>query len=154
MSDGDSSGSKYKNGSKLLMIGIPVITAIFAAFGSVYVVGQRTGKVNEVVTWKAEIAPRIEKMDAQGTLSFTHFKEQYDRVQDNQFKQLEELSRARYALEEKISHMNDADKAISGFDARLKKMEDEFSHFDVLEVEHRRLTKDFEQLKEEQRRKP
>jgi hypothetical protein len=147
-------GEKPKNGSKLLMIGIPVLTAVFAVLGTVYVVGQRTGKMNEVVAWKTDIAPRIERMDRQGSISFENFKTQYEKEQAKQYEQLEELSKARYAMEQKLGHLGDAEKAITGFDARLKRMEDEFSHFDVLEVEHRRLTKDFEQLKEDQRKKP
>jgi hypothetical protein len=145
---------KTKNGSKWLIVGLPLISAFFAVIGTVYVVGQRTANVTEVVKWKAEIAPRIERMDRQGSISFENFRAQYEKEQAKQYEQLEELSKARYSMEQKLTHLGDAEKAITGFDARLKRMEDEFSHFDVLEVEHRRLTKDFEQLKEEQRKKP
>jgi hypothetical protein len=144
----------HKNGSKLLSIGLPIAVAAASVLGFIYAVGQRTGKVSEVVKWKEETVPIIARMDRDGTISFTHFKTQYDKVQEQQFNQLEELSRARYSMEQKLAHVDDAAKAIAGFDVRLKKLEDEFSHFDVLEVEHRRLTKDFEQLKDEQRRKP
>jgi septal ring factor EnvC (AmiA/AmiB activator) len=50
---------------------------------------------------------------------------------------------------EKMGHQLDTNtKTLAGFEARIKRIEDETSHFDVLETEHRRLTKDVEALKD------
>jgi hypothetical protein len=49
-----------------------------------YVVGQRTGKVGELVDWKTETVPRLERMDSKGTLSFEGFHDEYLRTQARQ----------------------------------------------------------------------
>lgn len=66
-----------------------------------YVVGQRTGKVAELVDWKAETAPRIERMDGQGTLSFKLFHEEYLRTQNRQEETLKELDKRLREVEKK-----------------------------------------------------
>jgi hypothetical protein len=71
------------------------LSAIFAA----YIVGQRTGKVLDIEKWRNETAPRIERIDAQGTLSFQHWRTGYEAEQAKQYKRLEKL-------EEEASHLD------------------------------------------------
>ena len=74
---------------------IALFTSVLSFFAAVvfgaYVLGQRTGKVGELVIWKNETAPRIERMDAKGTLSFELFHEEYLRTQERQEKRLDKL---------------------------------------------------------------
>ncbi len=55
-----------------------VLSIVFAA----YIVGQRTGKVLDIEKWRSEIAPKIERMDSVGTLSFEHWKTAHDKESD------------------------------------------------------------------------
>jgi hypothetical protein len=74
-----------------------VVGVVFAA----YVLGQRTGKVLDLTEWKSETAPRIERMDGQGTLSFKLFHEEYLRTQERQERKLDDLDRRVRELERK-----------------------------------------------------
>lgn len=74
-----------------------VIGVIIAAF----TVGTARQKVREISMWKDETAPRIERMDAKGTLSFAHFHEEYLRTQARQEKKIEELDREVRELQRK-----------------------------------------------------
>ena len=69
---------------KWVAIGLPILIAVVGVLGFFYGVGQRTNKIAEVVDWKAETAPRIERMDAKGTTSFKLFHEEYLRTQERQ----------------------------------------------------------------------
>jgi len=66
-----------------------VIGVIIAAF----TVGTARQKVREISIWKDETAPRIERMDATGTLSFAHFHAEYLRTQTRQEEKLKELEK-------------------------------------------------------------
>ena len=77
----DSSNNKS---SRWVVIGIPVLSFVFTIIWVVYGIGQRTSKIVEVVDWKAETAPRIERMEAKGTNSFEIFHEEYLRTQTRQ----------------------------------------------------------------------
>ena len=79
--------------TKWLAIIIPILSATFAVIGFIYYIGQRGSKIAEVVEWKKEMAPRIERMDAQGTLSFSLFHTQYDKEQAQQYEILKELQK-------------------------------------------------------------
>lgn len=82
------------NGSrKWVAILLPICAAAFAILGTVYAIGQRTNKIVEVVDWKHDTAPRIERMDAKGTNSFEIFHDEYLRTQQRQFDQLEKLEK-------------------------------------------------------------
>lgn len=67
--------------------------AIIGILGFVYAIGQRTNKIVEVVDWKHETAPRIERMDAKGTNSFEIFHEDYLRQQNRQDAERAELKK-------------------------------------------------------------
>ena len=71
------------------------LSAIFAA----YIVGQRTGKILQIEAWQKETAPRIERMDREGTVSFGFFKSTYEDEQSKQYKRLEELEKQSRHIE-------------------------------------------------------
>ncbi len=77
--------------TKWLAISLPILAAIVAVLGFIYAVGQRTSKIIEVVEWKNDTAPRIERMDANGTTSFKLFHEEYLRTQARQEAKLIDL---------------------------------------------------------------
>jgi hypothetical protein len=79
--------------TKWVTIGLPILIAVFSVAGFIYVVGQRTNKIVEVVDWKAETAPRIERMDSKGTLSFEIFHDEYLRTQSRQEEWLKKVER-------------------------------------------------------------
>jgi hypothetical protein len=81
---------------------------VAAVLGFMYTIGQRTSKINEVVIWKNETAPRIEKMDMQGSVSFLHFHTQYEKEQQQQYDRLKELEkdmRQQDVMKQKIEAM-------------------------------------------------
>lgn len=90
---------EHRNGNgrtKWIAIGLPLIAAIMAVLGFMYGIGQRGGKITEVVDWKNETAPRIERMDSKGTVSFELFHIQYDKEQAQQYERIKELEKAIY----------------------------------------------------------
>ena len=72
-----------------------VVGAVFAAF----VLGRNAQKINDVVHWKTEIAPRIERMDSTGTISFDLFHKEYLRTQARQESELKELEKEMKQIE-------------------------------------------------------
>lgn len=73
-------------------IGKQVISFVVGIVVAAFILGRNSQRINDVVTWKAQIAPIIERMDSKGTLSFAHFKESYDKDQhrtDDHLKELE-----------------------------------------------------------------
>jgi len=97
--------------AKWFAIGIPLLAAITAVLGFFYGIGQRGGKITEVVDWKQETAPRIERMDSQGTTSFKLFHDEYLRTQARQEAKLIDL-------EQQIR-----DKQLEDLRARLQTLE-------------------------------
>jgi hypothetical protein len=77
--------------TKWVAISLPILAAVAGILGFFYGVGQRTNKIAEVVDWKTETAPRIERMDSQGTTSFKLFHEEYLRTQARQEATMEKL---------------------------------------------------------------
>jgi hypothetical protein len=84
---------KGSNGKAWLAVGIPIMAAATAVLGFMYGIGQRGGKITEVVDWKNETAPRIERMDSKGTVSFELFHIQYDKEQAQQYERIKELEK-------------------------------------------------------------
>jgi hypothetical protein len=84
------------------------LSAIFAA----YIVGQRTGKVLEIDSWKKETAPRLERMDAQGTLSQQYFLKTYSEEQGKQYERLKKL-------EEQVSHLETMEWRIDRMEKKI-----------------------------------
>jgi hypothetical protein len=87
-----------------------VLSIVFAA----YIVGQRTGKVLEIEKWKNETAPRIERMDRQGSISFDYFKQQYEKEQGSQYARIQKV-------ENEISHLDKMELRIERLEGKLGK---------------------------------
>ena len=85
--------------TKWLAISIPILAAVTAVLGFFYGIGQRGGKITEVVDWKTETAPRIERMDSKGTISFKLFHDEY--LQPKQAQQYERIK----DLEKEVRHI-------------------------------------------------
>lgn len=77
--------------TRWLAVSLPLLAAVMAVLGFMYGIGQRGGKITEVVEWKQETAPRIERMDSKGTISFELFHIQYDKEQAQQYERIKEL---------------------------------------------------------------
>ena len=87
--------------TKTVWIGVArtVVSAILAAGAVIFFFGGREAKINDLVTWKSETAPKIQRMDTTGTLSFDLFHKEYLRTQDRQERQLEDLQKEVRVLE-------------------------------------------------------
>jgi hypothetical protein len=110
--------------STRVAIASALVSLVFSIVFAAYIVGQRTGKVLEIDKWKQETAPRIERMDRQGTISFEHFLANYNKEQAEQYgrlKDLEQKMNTRIAPE------------------RILKMEEEIHHLDTLALRVERL---------------
>ena len=66
-----------------------------------YAVGSARQKTNDLLNWKAEIAPKIERIDSEGSLSFHSFERHYKETQDRQNERLKELERDVKELQKK-----------------------------------------------------
>jgi len=91
MPEGNGNGK-----AKWFAVAIPILAAATAVLGFMYGIGQRGGKITEIVDWKNETAPRIERMDSKGTVSFELFHIQYDKEQAQQYERIKELEHALY----------------------------------------------------------
>jgi hypothetical protein len=98
--------------TKWLAIGLPLLAAIMAVLGFMYGIGQRGGKITEVVEWKKETAPRIERMDSKGTISFELFHIQYDKEQAQQYERIKELEREVKQIEVLKSRIDTLEKKL------------------------------------------
>jgi flagellar basal body-associated protein FliL len=93
-----------------LWVGIwkQVISFIVGVIVAAFVVGSARQKVSDLAKWKEEIAPKIERMDSVGSLSFDHFHKQYEKDQhriDERLKDLEKDVRD-FARERKTSDVS------------------------------------------------
>ena len=89
------------NGKKWIAVVSTIISFVVGVVVAAYVVGQRTGTVLELQDWKNETAPRIERMDGQGTTSFKIFHVEYLRTQQRQEDNLKEFDKRLRELERK-----------------------------------------------------
>jgi hypothetical protein len=85
-----------------------VLSIVFAA----YIVGQRTGKVLEIERWKNETAPRIEKMDLEGSVATKNFIKTYEAEQAKQYKRIE-------LLETEVHHLDTFELRISRLEKKI-----------------------------------
>lgn len=92
--------------TKWLAISIPLLAAVTAVLGFFYGIGQRGGKITEVVDWKTETAPRIERMDSKGTISFELFHIQYDKEQAQQYERIKDLEKEVRQIEALKARVN------------------------------------------------
>lgn len=98
---------KNGNGHKWLVISLPILAAIAGVLGFFYGIGQRGGKITEVVDWKTETAPRIERMDSKGTISFELFHIQYDKEQAQQYERIKDLEKEVKQIEVLKARLDD-----------------------------------------------
>ena len=80
-------------------IGKQVLTFVAGVVAASFVLGSARQRVSDLTAWKAEIAPRIERMDSRGTLSFELFHKEYERTQSRQEEHLKDLDKRIRDLE-------------------------------------------------------
>jgi hypothetical protein len=90
MPDGES--------SKWVGIWKPILSFFVGIIVASFTFGGRIQKVNDIVVWKNQIDPKIERMDSVGSLSFDHFHKQYEKDQARIDEHLKELDREMKAL--------------------------------------------------------
>lgn len=81
-------------GKQILSFAIGVIVAAF-------VLGTARQKVADLNKWKDDTAPRIERMDRDGTISFSHFHKEYEKQQTRQDAERKDLEHRVRELEKK-----------------------------------------------------
>jgi hypothetical protein len=94
--------TNHGNGKKWIAVASTIISFVVGVIVASYALGQRTGKVLDLESWKNETAPRIERMDASGTISFKLFHDEYLRTQDRQEEMLKEHDRRLRELEKRV----------------------------------------------------
>lgn len=67
-----------------------------------FIVGSRSQKMADLVTWKEAITPKIERIDSVGSLSFDHFYKTYEKDQARSNERLKELEKDVKELQKKI----------------------------------------------------
>jgi hypothetical protein len=80
-------------------IGKQILSFVVGVIVAAFILGRNSQRINAVIEWqkeaqmrwKTDVAPRIERMDRTGSVSFTNFKEHYDAEQAKQYKRLEKL---------------------------------------------------------------
>ena len=75
------------------------VSGIIAAIAVIFFFGGREAKINDLLLWKTDTAPKIQRMDTTGTLSFELFHKEYDRTQQRQEEKLKELEKEIRQLE-------------------------------------------------------
>ena len=103
--------TEQKHSTRVAIISACVSLALSVVFAA-YIVGQRTGKVLEIDSWKKETAPRIEKMDLEGSVATKNFIKIYDAEQAKQYKQLEKL-------QDQVSHLETMKLRIDRLEQRV-----------------------------------
>ena len=85
-------------------IGKQVLSFVVGVIAAAFILGGARQRVNDVYQWKIEMAPRIERMDSKGTLSFELFHAEYMRTQARQEEKLKELEKEIRTLERATNH--------------------------------------------------
>jgi hypothetical protein len=78
--------SAPKNGSKTQWrfdLGKQILSFAVGVIVSAYVIGGARQRVHDLGVWRDTVAPKIERMDTVGTLSFEHWKNAHDKESDN-----------------------------------------------------------------------
>ena len=79
------------NHNKWFGIGKQLVSFTLGVIVAAFIVGSRSQKMADLVTWKEAITPKIERMDSVGSLSFDHFHKQYEKDQAVINERLKEL---------------------------------------------------------------
>lgn len=72
-------------------IGKQVISFVVGIIVAAFILGRNSQRINDVVTWKGQIAPVIERMDSKGSLSFEHWLKGYEKDQHRDEERLKAL---------------------------------------------------------------
>jgi len=130
-----------RNGSKELWMGIgkQILSFIVGVVVAAFILGRNSQKINDVVVWKNEMAPRIERMDSKGTLSFEIFHIQYVKEQAQQYARLEKLENrlSGFINPERINKMADDLDYIKSHrwgEERLQELYEDTKEINVLKV--------------------
>ena len=83
-------------------IGKQVLSFVVGVIAAAFILGGARQRVNDVYQWKQEMAPRIERMDSKGTLSFDLFHQEYMRTQARQEEKVKELDKQVRDLERRV----------------------------------------------------
>ena len=67
--------------NKWVGIGRYLLSFLAGVIVASFIVGSRSQKMADLLTWKEAITPKIERMDSVGSLSFDHFHKQYEKDQ-------------------------------------------------------------------------
>jgi hypothetical protein len=87
-------------------VGKQVLSFVVGVIAAAFILGGARQRVNDVYTWKLEMAPRIERMDSKGTLSFELFHAEYLRTQSRQEEKVKELEKEIRQLEREAHQSN------------------------------------------------
>lgn len=79
--------------NKWMGIGRYLLSFLAGVIVAAFIIGSRTQKMADLLTWKEAITPKIERMDSVGSLSFDHFHKQYEKDQARIDERLKELER-------------------------------------------------------------
>ena len=102
-------------GKQLLSFVVGIIVAAF-------ILGRNSQKINEMIAWKqdvtqrwkADVAPRIERMDRQGSISFENFEVGYEKEQAKQYMRIQKL-------EDQVAHLETMNLRIERLERNAEK---------------------------------
>ncbi|HSW91704.1 MAG TPA: hypothetical protein VLG09_03605 [Candidatus Saccharimonadales bacterium] len=103
-------------------VGKQILSFVVGIIVAAFILGRNSQKINEMIAWKqdvtnrwkADVAPRIERMDRQGSISFENFKTNYDKEQSQQYARLQKL-------EEEVNHLETMKLRIERLEHRVEK---------------------------------
>jgi hypothetical protein len=83
-------------------IGKQILSFVAGVVIAAFVVGGARQKLRDLAAWRDVTAPRIERMDSKGTLSFEIFEKTYEKTQARQEERLKTLEHDVKEIEKKI----------------------------------------------------
>lgn len=101
-------------------LGKQLITFVAGVVVAAFILGRNSQKINEMLAWKqdvtqrwkTDVAPRIERMDRGGSISFENFKANYELEQAKQYKRLDKL-------EDAVNHLETMNLRIDRLEKRM-----------------------------------
>ncbi len=103
-------------------VGKQILSFVVGIVVAAFILGRNSQKINEMISWKQEatqrwktdVAPRIERMDRQGSISFDNFHKQYEKEQANQYARLQKL-------EDEVNHLETMNLRIDRLEKQVNK---------------------------------
>jgi hypothetical protein len=103
-------------------IGKQILSFVVGVIVAAFILGRNSQRINEMIEWKkdvtqrykTDVAPRIERMDRQGSVSFDNFHRQYEKEQAQQYVRLQKL-------EDEVNHLETMNLRIQRLEQRLDK---------------------------------